>query len=233
MKIALCLSGLMRTFDSTFSALQENLLSSGHQIDIFIHTWDRLDRNIHSLNIDQVRSIYQPKKLIVEQYKTLPVNAIMEEKNIQHKRDVASILAMYYKIKLCNDLKSQYEKENDFTYDCVIRFRPDIRLDEKLDLKKFDLTKINIPSFGDYFGINDQIAISNSSNMNIYCSVFDHLDEYIKELMMTDPELFLEKHMLTMGMKVNRFVLSYKLLCHGQAFDNKIREKDWLNLVRS
>ena len=57
-KIAVQMFGHLRTFEHTYKSFFENLINpnkeDGYEIDIFIHTWDKLEANAtyHNLNID-------------------------------------------------------------------------------------------------------------------------------------------------------------------------------------
>lgn len=224
MKIAICISGLMRTFEETFPSFQKHFLKMNGNVDIFIHTW-----NTNTINVEK---LYHPVKMKIENDIVFPVHPLMHTKNIHNKRNPQNILSMYYKIDKCNQLKCEYEIENNFKYDCVVRFRSDILLEENFTINENNLDRISIPKYADYFGINDQIAYSNSENMNIYSSAFNNLNQYIDDVNMLDPELFLKHHIMTEGLKIKRFPLQYKLMCHGMILDNQSFEMNWLNNVR-
>lgn len=228
MKIALCLSGFMRSFETTFSNLNKYLLQN-YNVDIFIATWNINDLHLTSLEEPKILNTYKPVKCNIEKiinFDILP----LKHKNINNKRNINSLLSMFYKIEQCNNLKSQYEKENNFIYDCVIRFRPDIQLLENIIINNLD--KINIPKYGDFFGINDQMAFSNSYNMNQYC-LYSKINKLINNNVMIDPELLNQTNLLDIGIPINRFDLKYNLLCHNQILDNEIREKEWTYKIRS
>lgn len=135
---------------------------------------------------------------------------------------------MYYKIQKCNEIKSDHELLNNFKYDAVIRFRADIKLEESLNINS-NLNNIYIPKYGDFLGVNDQFAYSNSQNMDTYCNLYQNINEYTKDIIVFNPEYFLKHHIMTNGFKIKRFPLEYKLACHGQLLDNQIREREWLS----
>ena len=93
---------------------------------------------------------------------------------------------MYYSIEQANKLKKEYEKENIFTYDLVIRSRTDIILQNfNLNLNTLDNNKIY------YYGLdqfmfnnvaicNDQFALGSSEYMNVYSSLYSMLEYYWK-----------------------------------------------------
>ena len=79
-----------------------------------------------------------------------------------------------------------------------------------------DINKINIPSFLcskiPVPQVNDQISITNKNNMRIYCSLFDHLEEYInKDNIDFHPETLLAYHLEKNSLDTNEFDLKYDL----------------------
>lgn len=227
MKIALCLSGFMRTFEQTFPNLDKFLLSKYPEIDIFIHTWNIQDGHQPDsrVNISTINSLFTPKDLMVEKYHVLKSSSIIEAKSYDKARSTNNVLSMYYKIMKCNKMKTKYGVNNNTDYDCVIRMRPDINLKSEFIINKEYLNDINIPKFGDFGGINDQCAYGNSANMNIYSSLFNFIEVYLTgNEMILNPEMLLKYHLFKNNLHINRFDLAYTLLCHGKELDNYTRE---------
>lgn len=150
MKIAVCLSGQIRTgVESSVSILRYigDLLP---YCDFFIHTWDTEtiayceyiedDENFIGMTQDEINKLqershvesfpeiklsderirnfinsYNPKKYRVDNYK-------------EYMDNVPHIILppIYYTWYESNKLKMDYEKENGFKYDLVIKLRPDI-----------------------------------------------------------------------------------------------------------
>ncbi len=85
-------------------------------------------------------------------------------------------LSMFNKIYIANELKKDYEKENNFIYDYVIRTRQDLIIKEYLPEFIFnDLNKLYLPLItpeNQWWGYPDFMAISNSNLMNIYSDMF-------------------------------------------------------------
>lgn len=141
MKIAICFSGELRTALHAAPAIQAWIGSLWSNCDFFIHTWDRntykpgqpyLRENIRSLVnrsishadrnryiirelepwvIEQIRSFYQPKELVVEDYNlirssvdpSLPWNPL------------------YYSFARSQELRAGTDQH----YDLVVKLRPD------------------------------------------------------------------------------------------------------------
>lgn len=227
-KIALCISGFMRYYEKNIISLKKFF---PYNFDIFIHTWKTKDHHTLELcNKDEIINLYNPKLISFEAPKQFNISQEFKNKNIYNKRNINGILSMYHKIYECNKLKIQYEKENNFKYDAVIRFRSDIELLQKIEINNLD--KINIPKFGDYSGIQDQIAFSNSNNMDQYSELYLNIENYLEFILCTDPEAFMKHHLLNIGIKVKRFDLDYNLLSHGITRKNIDVEKNWILELR-
>lgn len=77
--------------------------------------------------------------------------------------------------------------------------------------KSLNLDSIYIPTYGDFGGINDQFAFSNSRNMDVYCSLFNRINEYLNEGQILNPETLLKYHIEKNKLPVNRFSCNYIL----------------------
>lgn len=192
MKIALCLSGQPRYLNEGYSGIYENILSK-YSPDIFVHTWwdksmenKKMDlpsslsynRTYYWQNntLDLIKSLYSPKVLFYQaqmEFKTYSnVNyELCTPKNVH---------SMFYSIEKSNELKMNYEIENNFVYDAVIRCRFDTQFNKfDINLLNIDLNYINCDNLSHGFP-NDQFAISTSENMNKYSSVYRNLEKYQK-----------------------------------------------------
>ena len=192
MKIALCISGQMRTFRECYKNLNKNIINK-LKPDIFIHTWKysgittkaSKDEKGEEITYDLLNELYTPKKAVIEEFKkeySQEINGIKIPKILIEKREkfYKGQLPMFYKMYECNKLKFKYEKENNFKYDAVIRLRPDLKICGKLPKKIFkQLDVIWTEGIADKrYRRSDRFAISNSSNIDYYVSVWEHLNEY-------------------------------------------------------
>lgn len=131
MKVALCLSGNMRTYIECFPYLKTHLLDI-YMPHIYIHTWNSLgcgqrgDYKHISTDIYSINSLYNPKSMVVEPLKNWKdrLDYKLHPGVLSH----ASVWGMYYGINKCNSMI----KEN---YDIVIRCRPDLLFDRDLAIE--------------------------------------------------------------------------------------------------
>jgi len=133
MKIAVCFSGQMRTALEANKSIMQFLGNQLPNIDFFFHTWDiksekklfgdvrddtkYTDNHYESLDkLLKIVKIYEPKKYLIESHEEY-IN------NEGNKKNNPSLWYSWYKsLKLVKD----FEKENDFEYDVVIKMRFDM-----------------------------------------------------------------------------------------------------------
>jgi len=180
MKTAFCFSGELRSIDKTYSLMKEKLMNRFSNYDIFYHTWsDDPDLSkIHYIEKD-----FHTKNILIENRITLPERPIYE-KNKRPEVFVQGLLRQLYCLKTCNSLKTQYEKDNNFMYDVVVRMRPDILLINNTCLEKsvesWDMKNyVYTTDHDDYHGYNDRFYFSNSENMDFLSNRLDLLDMYM------------------------------------------------------
>jgi len=113
-----------------------------------------------------------------------------------------NVFKMFYNIYQANKLREDYEKENNFKYDLVIRTRPDLSLESVLDLNSIKLEKkeILMPNnawFGDPLA-NDVFAAGSSDAMSIYADLYPlKIKEYNNNGVIFHPESILGAHLLS------------------------------------
>lgn len=180
MRTAFCFSGELRSIDKTYSLLKEKLMNRFSDYDIFYHTWTD-DPDISKLFY--IENDPNTKNVLLENRITLPERDIYKK----FKRDevnVQGMLRQLYCLKTCNNLKKQYERENNFNYDIVVRMRPDLLLINNSSLEKsaeyWDMERyVYTTDHDDYHGYNDRFYFSNSENMDFLSDRLDSLDMYM------------------------------------------------------
>lgn len=191
MKIALCLSGQLRFLQQGYAENIFPFILQGNDIDVFIHTWaidDEQDGKsyingggfamgspVNKSYMLDVLNLYRPVKYLIQQQ--IPFeNGKYPERTMPGIKS-HNLFSMFYSIYKSNQLKTEYEKENNFTYDIVIRCRFDIKLDKKIDLT-VDMSKIYLPfnCFDTSNGYVDSVGYSSSNNMDIYSATFNNID---------------------------------------------------------
>ena len=183
-KIALCLFGYPRMYKESYESIKKCLLDK-YNVDVYCHLWWEKDSKIPiaqwNLNkqkniimkediIENIKRLYNPKKLIVENPKNF--NHILDEKVVKIYSELYKEVGDINKIRLEYCIKSNPSMFYSMTestnmvnynnnYDFVIRTRYDICLNETYlpDIHILDKNIIHIP---DQFG----------NNYNTKCDVF-------------------------------------------------------------
>lgn len=188
----------------------------------------RMDAVIRSVprELDEIRSVldeaYQPVRLSIEPQATFDVSRFDRRKqNVTVKLEETNprnVLSMFTSIQRACDLKSEYEVETGIRYDCVVRCRSDLfffgefTLADYMDrLEKF----VIVPEGGDFRGgINDQLALSSSRNMDAYCSTVDFIDRHYQDGGLLHAESILAANLTTQGLRVERAPIDYEIVRH-------------------
>ncbi len=219
MKVALLLTGFVRTYLQTFPNLKEKILDS-HDVDVYICSWDK----------SQLRSLEQYSEInktdILETYKNWLVDAkflshdgyeivkpspiqFIDRENDVFKVNERAIAHGSYWVERLRDqwfivqqafnMISDYEK-----YDIIMRLRFDIDL-HNIKLLNKDFV---IPSDIGGWSYSDHFAYGNYETMKKYCSMYDHLEKmYIEHNVdITHAVDMLEFYMEQYQNKVNTFI---------------------------
>ena len=130
-------------------------------------------------------------------YESPPVSG-----NIGYQVNVYNVWKMYQSLKESDALR------NDETYDLVIRTRPDVMLEQDVDLteiyQQLQLSPKSIIFPNNHWhgnpAINDWTAISTPDNMSIYSSVIDNIKLYYDMNIQFHPETLLGFHVRHQGL---------------------------------
>lgn len=190
-KIALCLSGQLRFIHQSYNEIIYPFVLDGNDIDVFIHTWmidDEQNRkpyingggNIMGNPVDKnfmldIFNLYNPIKCLIQKQVPFEYGKYSERTMPGIRSDY--MYSMFYSIYKSNQLKIEYERENNFKYDFVIRSRFDVKLNTKINLT-VSPDKMYLPNgcFDQTNGYVDCFGYSNSEFMDIYCDTFNHID---------------------------------------------------------
>ena len=130
MKIAVCLSGQLRQWEMAKENQKWFWETSGVEIDYFIHTWDYsgdregvsqpyITRDVSRKEFDKLVDWYKPKGCMFDDRK----------QDFFYANDHWS--SLFYSMAQSMMLKRQYEIDNDFEYDLVVKTRPDVVFDPR------------------------------------------------------------------------------------------------------
>ena len=177
MKIALCLHGLSYgnndkrarpiLFDIGYKYIKTELLDK-YDVDVFVHTWD-------TGNKEKILKYYNPKK-----------SCFVGKRKIKNRQ-----MSSLFSYRESNNLRKEYEKENNIKYDTVILTRFDIALKINKKLEQFDMSRfyfpdamtfhpkgtkdvINTDFFKSFRYMIELLLMSNGENIDKFCNFYDH-----------------------------------------------------------
>lgn len=181
MRIAICFSGMIRTGPLAAPNILRFIDTLLPNVDFFLHTWDisqdkswnlysqaMHDKQLQNRPVPPIKSSYPLLASMVHNY-----GKEFKKIKIDHYNDTSifskSPIPLWYSWHESIKLKQQYEQENNFTYDVVVKLRPDIIFDEhKLTdaIDNFDKDYFMCIN-GNTTVLNDVYFIANSSTMDI------------------------------------------------------------------
>jgi len=217
MKVALLLSGQIRNINECFESINKNILSP-YNPDVYIETWNYdnviYDHRGEIINndssINDIIDMFNPKNISVEDFNSFYCNKIKQVANEIvppfPETKPQNVLFQYYKIYKC--FKQIYEPEY---YDFIIRSRFDLSFDYFVDLHS--LTKgLYIPYGWDHReGINDLLAFGDWRSMELYCSLYENITQYMNDGCIVHPEYILKYHLNKMNIQPQRPFIKYYL----------------------
>lgn len=226
MKIALCLSGYVRTYRRCFDALKAFVLEPLNP-DVFIHTWDRESTDGEATDIDDIRSLYRPVSTLMEDRQAVPLHCLIDDSKWSGTV-MPSLWPMTYSLFMANRLKQQSELSRGFSYDVVIRCRFDLLFQQSLaawtppfestdpsvkslcSAPRFQGLRVDKITDGTVYAnlvrargcwVSDLFAYGSSSAMDIYAAIYQHLDDLVEIAENRSAECLLADHLKGCGIK--------------------------------
>ncbi len=219
-KIAVVFSGQARYIEENFSQLKKNLIDA-LDADVFFHFWKNTlgdtsgkeNQGRYDFNWENAEALYQPKKFVLEEHPDIAIFQIVDKymdqvigemipKDFWGARNAAfRIFSQYCSVNRANLLKKEYENEQGFIYDYVVRVRSDFVFPRPLEfayLPKEDGQIVILPA-GQYPFLNDaqypgpgikippmesiqdSFAIGNSRDMDLYADAFNTIPYIVEE----------------------------------------------------
>jgi len=179
MKVAICISGHLRTFDQCISNIRENIfnpLRDNFETDIFLSTWNS------NLDLSFIRE--DNIKIEVENFFSFNLGSInyLKYPTLCCHTTCDNATSMWYKCKKVFDMLTE-------KYDIILRIRPDIIYENKLDINlikdSINNNKIYMSkSHGKYVEVTkhmmDHFFFGNVKIMSSAMSTYNNIPNYIK-----------------------------------------------------
>lgn len=176
MKVALLLSGLARNVKEGYDSFFKNVIED-YKADVYLHYWKDGEW-------DEVLKVYSPKKyLCVEPFPFTEYKKGVQSPNDKLARPIYpyDVAGNFTALPMFWGWQSVYSLIED-DYDCIIKSRFDLACDERLDVSKYDLNKINLSEAWPGTDIaDDNLCITSKKLADlIYNDCFDRFVENIK-----------------------------------------------------
>jgi hypothetical protein len=227
LRIAFCVSGQPRTWRKCYRSWFDAMGHLG-EIDVFAHLWDYNsmpsiiqgipDQRAYDLPVFE--KILKPKKMVVDSEKD--VFGVMPMHPSVQFRIFPPALHQFYGIRKCAYLKRQYEIENNFEYDIVVRIRTDIYFREPLGnlhaLPNTMHTSVNAFDeqykdfrIGDIFYYSNSHAYDQSSR---FFDAFSYIDERtpLNGQQNYPPEMAFYFYLKSIGLQNNSVLIDAKIM---------------------
>jgi hypothetical protein len=229
MKVALILSGQFRDAKKSFDSIQKFILTP-YQPDVFISSWLNPETIVPSgwfgetpnddCTVDEIIRMYKPKSITMESFDPSPRSffgkqARFLDSNLEPGTETKTlnVFSMWYKKHSANQLKIQWERQNDFIYDVVIMSRFDLVFLEDPGIEIVTPGKIRIPTGFDWCeGVADLFAYGDSETMDTYFKLFRKMSYYrVEESVSPTPELINKHHIDRNELDLERWEMKFQI----------------------
>jgi hypothetical protein len=221
-KIAICMSGHMRTFNSCYHNIKTNIIDTleknGCETNVFLSTWKD---NVCDVQID---NLFTHKHV-----ETTDVNLFNKFKTTQFSRfpglcgdgTSSNAASMWYKINDAFEMMETHAKENNKKYDIIIRLRPDIIYEFPVDINNIQQCLLTdslfMPHFhGKYQNVTktmmDHFFFGSYSVMKTIMKTYESIYIYLLENEPHTAEGYLWSQICSNKINVKRFTCFYSCI---------------------
>jgi len=219
-KIALCLSGFPRNYKDTFPLFKKHVIDPLNP-DIFFYGYNQKSGETDK----EFLNCFNFTDFTIKDYTENVSDEISEfcgnwsPINLHPStRFEGGCKSQFYNIYKSNELKNNFEKLNNISYDIVIRARfeaffiRDITMEEILNHPTEVLSIPNDWNFKEigFYGVTDQFAIGTKKLMDIYSNALKYFNDYNhKHGILCHPETLMGYHLHNNDIKVNEIKRHY------------------------
>lgn len=211
MKVAVLIPGMMRNFESTHPRFKSFIMDTLNP-DIFFSGYP--NKMGFEYCEKKLLELYKPKRHTIREYtdelraKICPNEALYGSLKRAESTPHTWVSGIW-NVKMANLLRKEYEKDEGIQYDIVIKCRMDAFFYASISQEDIQLAldgNILIPNAWDFKSVNpiavsDAFAMSTPDVMDIYCDLYDHIDDYVKSGDMFHPESLCGRHIANNEMK--------------------------------
>ncbi|BFG17534.1 hypothetical protein CerSpe_038080 [Prunus speciosa] len=158
-RIAVCLVGGARRFELTGPSIVDKILNQYPNSDLFLHS--PMDPNAFKFSllkaaprIASVR-IFHPKPMLETEFQLRVLTAHNSPNGIQ------GLLQYFHLVEGCLTMIQAYQKQNNFSYDWIVRTRVDGYWNAPLHPKHFVRGQYLVPPGSSFGGLNDRFGVGD------------------------------------------------------------------------
>jgi uridine kinase len=218
MRAALLVSGYLRNYEHSIKFIKNQLLEQFEQVDVYLHVTRNENKedkyyNLINENVDfkKIVTILNPVSVLLEVNRHYNDNSILN-----------ATINQWNKLYKLNQLKKIQELSLDFKYDVVIRYRPDLSLNAKVDFNKATyhntiiipkdskIDKLKLAQLNDSY-VCDTFAYGPSTIMDDYFDIYKHLQNLYKQYGPVS-ETLLHNYLNDYSINYQLLDLDYKIL---------------------
>jgi hypothetical protein len=228
MRIGLVLFGHLRSFRSAHDSYKSflNILQQVGDVDVFCHTWD-IEESVTAswwkehkpedppsatVNAKEIEEKYRPVKYIIEPSRHFDDSTY----NVNSSIPVAGILSMLYTQRKAFDLLKEYESQNGFLYDVVVKARYDLLFEVTpvfpLIVQRSAQEKcIFLPTSNPYEQLgsfSDVFAVGHRQLMEEYFEFYPNFPEALDAYQQMGYRQFLPELCLTLYLRQKGFLIN-------------------------
>lgn len=192
-RIAVCLSGQIRTWKKVIDTWNKIVCLDDVQIDYFIHMWNETSIPIVGLTQREIELINLTDKEIMSVINTIkPISYKLESQKIflttlKNEGYYNPYECQYYSMYKSCQLKTQHEIDNNFKYDIVVKSRFDLFFNQNI-IDNVDVNSNSIYAYSPAYDENDVLNrvtdiffYSDSDTFNKLSNYYNEIDRLPKE----------------------------------------------------
>ena len=225
--VAVCISGQFRSFDKCLPSIFSNLILTNSKYELKFFTSFAKEENkpinipTEFFKISSVIKIEEDSVLPDLTYQKLKYK--YQDFQLDSENDSKLI---YYQLKQFQsvfNMVKEYEKDNNMTFDYVMRLRPDLEFKSIFNWSLFE-DSIITPSEDHFRGYNDRFAIGPRNLMEVYMNRLNYwMSENDDINFTTQNEVNLKNHLDNHNISVNKIPISLQYIRYNDFSKTKLK----------
>lgn len=225
--VAVCISGQFRSFDKCLPSIFSNLILTNLKYELKFFTSFAKEENkpinipTEFFKISSVIKIEEDSVLPDLSYQKLKYK--YQEFQLDSENDTKLI---YYQLKQFQsvfNLVKEYEKDNNMTFDYVMRLRPDLEFKSIFNWNLFEGSIIT-PSEDHFRGYNDRFAVGPRNLMEMYMNRLGYwMSENDDINFTTQNEVNLKHHLDNHNILVNKIPIDLQYIRYNDFSETKLK----------